>query len=83
MYGQYIKDVIEVNGTNKQVKFFDRTGAKSYAQMEIRHTMVYVKSVTRRQTTSGITEERLTRIMQMLVEQTEQIASPVTVTLTV
>jgi hypothetical protein len=31
IYGQYIKDVIDVNGTNKQVKFFDQTGTNSYA----------------------------------------------------
>jgi len=31
MYGQYIKDAIDVSGTNKQVKFFDRKGIKSYA----------------------------------------------------
>jgi hypothetical protein len=31
IYGQYIKDAIDVSGTNKQVKFFDRKGAKSYA----------------------------------------------------
>jgi hypothetical protein len=30
MYGQYIKDVIDVNGTSKQVKFFDQTGTNSY-----------------------------------------------------
>jgi hypothetical protein len=31
IYGQYIKDAIDVSGTNKQVKFFDRKGANSYA----------------------------------------------------
>jgi hypothetical protein len=31
IYGQFIKDAIDVNGTNKQVKFFDRKGTKSYA----------------------------------------------------
>jgi hypothetical protein len=31
MYGQYIKDFIDVNGTNKQVKFLDQTGTNSYA----------------------------------------------------
>jgi hypothetical protein len=31
IYGQYIKDTIDVNGTNKQVKFFDQTGNNSYA----------------------------------------------------
>jgi hypothetical protein len=31
MYGQYIKDFIDVGGTNKQVKFFDQTGTNSYA----------------------------------------------------
>jgi hypothetical protein len=31
IYGQYIKDVIDVGGTSKQVKFLDRKGANSYA----------------------------------------------------
>jgi hypothetical protein len=31
IYGQFIKDAIDVNGTNTQVKFFDRKGTKSYA----------------------------------------------------
>ncbi len=31
MYGQYIKDNIVVDGTNKQVKFFDKEGTKSFA----------------------------------------------------
>ena len=31
IYGQYIKDTIVVDGTNKTVKFFDQTGAKSFA----------------------------------------------------
>src|SRR4030042_398834 len=31
MYGQYIKDFIDVSGTSKQVKFLDQIGANSYA----------------------------------------------------
>ncbi len=31
MYGQYIKDFMYVSGTNKAVKFFDKAGAKSFA----------------------------------------------------
>ncbi len=31
MYGQYIRDIIVVDGTNKTVKFFDQTGANSFA----------------------------------------------------
>ena len=31
IYGQYIKNYINVNGLNKQVKFFDQTGTKSFA----------------------------------------------------
>ena len=31
LYGQYIKDFIDVSGTNKTVKFFDQTGTKSFA----------------------------------------------------
>jgi hypothetical protein len=31
IYGQYIKEGIDVNGTSKQVKFFDQTGTNSYS----------------------------------------------------
>src|SRR4030043_2453883 len=31
LYGQYIKDFIDVSGTNMAVKFFDKAGAKSFA----------------------------------------------------
>jgi hypothetical protein len=31
IYGQFIKDAIDVSDTSKQVKFFDRKGANSYA----------------------------------------------------
>jgi predicted CxxxxCH...CXXCH cytochrome family protein len=31
LYGQYIKDFIDVSGTNTAVKFFDKAGAKSFA----------------------------------------------------
>jgi hypothetical protein len=31
MYGQYIKDAIDVGGVNKTVKVFDQTGANSFA----------------------------------------------------
>jgi hypothetical protein len=31
IYGQYIKDVIDVSGTNKQVKSYDRKGINSFA----------------------------------------------------
>jgi hypothetical protein len=40
MYGQYIKDVIDVSGTNKQVKFFDQTGTDSYADGDITYNGV-------------------------------------------
>ncbi|MEW6418619.1 MAG: LamG-like jellyroll fold domain-containing protein [Nitrospirota bacterium] len=31
MYGQYIKDIIDLSGTSKTVKFFDQTGTNSFA----------------------------------------------------
>src|SRR4030042_62356 len=31
MYGQFVKDLIEVSGTNTEVKFFDQTGTNSFA----------------------------------------------------
>jgi len=31
MYGQFVKDLIDVSGTNTEVKFFDQTGTNSFA----------------------------------------------------